>query len=166
MNGGKSHRGVERLVLERKAFRGGSHAPRCAREPLRTHDRRRLHRGHLTVGGFIGAGAGPDIKHSPRIAERSPDLRGDPRLGAPRHRVAGSDGVIQLLAGHDTAFPAITTAPHSQRVCLRRRPRRVASVAFTVAGGGRVTVFSIGDITVRLADGDGRAGWVTRTPRR
>jgi hypothetical protein len=36
----------------------------------------------------------------------------------------------------------------------------VASVAFTVAGGGRVTVLSIGDITVRFADGDGRAGWV------
>jgi hypothetical protein len=106
--------GVEGLVLERKALRGGSHAPRCACGTLRTHDCRRLHRGDLTVGGSIGAGAGPDIKHGPRIAERSPDLRGDPRLGAPRHRLGDSDGVIQLLAGHDTAFPAVSTAAHAR----------------------------------------------------
>src|SRR6266852_5510646 len=102
MNGGKSHRGVEGLVLERKALRGRSDAPRYACGTLRTHNCRRLHRGDLTVGGFIGTGASPDIKHGPRIAERSPDLRGDPRLGAPRHRVAGPDGVVQLRAGHQT----------------------------------------------------------------
>ena len=57
MNGGKGHRGVEGLVLERKALRGGSHASRCACGTLRTHDRRRLHRNDVTVGGLVGAGA-------------------------------------------------------------------------------------------------------------
>src|SRR5207248_11709889 len=99
-----------------------SHAPRCACGTLRTHDCRRLHRGDLTVGGFIGAGAGPDIENGPRIAERSPDLRGDPRLGAPRRGVGGADGVIQLRAGPDAAFLAVTTAPHSRTVTLS--PRR------------------------------------------
>src|ERR1022692_2143302 len=110
MNGGKGHRGVEGLVLERKALRGGSHALRCACGTLRTHDRRRLHRGDVTAGGLVGAGASPDIQHGPRIAERSPDPRGDPRLGAPRHGVGGSDGVVQRRAGHNTAFLAVTTA--------------------------------------------------------
>src|SRR5436190_11822161 len=52
MNSGKSHRGVEGLVLERKALRGGRDALRCACGTLRTHDCRRLDRGDLTVGGF------------------------------------------------------------------------------------------------------------------
>src|SRR4029453_5289475 len=90
------------LVLERKALRGRSHTPRCSCGPLRTHDCRRLHRGDLTVGGFIGAGASPDIKHGPRIAERSPDLRGDPWLGAPRHGVGGSVPVVKRRAGNET----------------------------------------------------------------
>ena len=98
MNGGKSHRGVEGLVLEGKALRGGSHAPRCACGTLRTHDCRRLDRGGFAVGGFIGAGASPDIKHGPRIAERSPDLRGDPRLGAPR------DGVVAPMVSYNCAL--------------------------------------------------------------
>src|SRR5436190_3759857 len=130
MNGGKSHRSVEGLVLEGKALRGGSHAPRCACGTLRTHDCRRLHRGHLTVGGFIGAGASADIKNGARIAERSPDLRGDPRLGAPRHAVGGSDGVIQLLPGHDTAFPVATTVALSKGNAMAsstQAPRRHAA---------------------------------------
>lgn len=71
-----------RPVARRRARRPGA----CG--TLRTHDRRRLHRGDVTVGGFVGAGASPDIQHGPCIAERSPDPRGDPRLGAPRHGVA------------------------------------------------------------------------------
>src|SRR5436309_1740512 len=106
MNGAKSHRGVERLVLERKALSGGSHAPRRACGTLRTHDRRRFHRGDVTAEGFVGAGASPDIQYRPRIAERSPDLCRDPRLGAPRHGVSGSDGVIQLR--HVAASLAVT----------------------------------------------------------
>jgi pyruvate,water dikinase len=78
----------------------GGDAGRCTWRTLRTHDRRRLDRGHLPVGGLVGAGAGPDIQHRARIAERSPDPCGDPRLGAPRYGVSGSDGVIQLRAGH------------------------------------------------------------------
>src|ERR1017187_2543917 len=108
MNGGKSHRGVEGLVLERKALRGGSHARRRACGTLRTHERRRFHRGYVTAGGLVGAGASPDIQYRPRIAERSPDPCGDPRLGAPRHGVSGSDGVIQLRAGHVAASLAVT----------------------------------------------------------
>jgi riboflavin biosynthesis pyrimidine reductase len=98
MNGADCHRGVEGLVLEREALRGGSHARRRACGALRPHDRRRFHRGDVAVRGLVGAGAGPDVQYSPRIAERSPDPCGDPRLGAPRHGVGGSDGVIQLLA--------------------------------------------------------------------
>ena len=103
MDGGKSHRGIEGLVLERKALRDGSHARRCARGTLRPHERRRFHRGDVTAGGLVGAGASPDIQYRPRIAERGPDPRGDPRLGAPRHGVGGSDGVVQLRAGHVAA---------------------------------------------------------------
>src|SRR3989475_12287311 len=62
----------------------------------------------VTAGGLVGAGAGPDIQYRPRIAERSTDPCGDPRLGAPRHGVSGSDGVIQLRAGHVAAFLAVT----------------------------------------------------------
>src|ERR1051326_6105789 len=102
MNGGERHRGVEGLVLERKTLRVRGDAPRGARGTLRTHDRRRLHRGDLTVGRLIGAGACPDVEHGPRIAERSPDLRGDPWLGAPRRAVGGSERVVQLRAGHPT----------------------------------------------------------------
>src|SRR4029453_12094399 len=100
MHGGISHRGVEGLVLERQALRDGSHARRCACGTLRTHKRRRFHRGYATVGWLVGAGASPDIQYRPRIAERRPNPGGDPRLGAPRHGVSGSDGVIQLRAGH------------------------------------------------------------------
>ena len=133
MDGGKSHRGVEGLVLEREALRGGSHARRCACGTLRTHDRRRLHRGDVTVGGFIGAGASPDIEYRPRIAERSPDLRGDPRLGAPRHGVGGSDGVVQLRAGHDTrscvgVLALSTTLPGGRTAGSAYRVGRVVSV--------------------------------------
>jgi hypothetical protein len=39
IDGGKSHRGVEGLVLERKALRAGGYAWRCARGALRAHDR-------------------------------------------------------------------------------------------------------------------------------
>src|ERR1035438_3935137 len=108
MNGGKSHRGVEGLVLEREALRGGNHARRRACGPLRTHDRRRFHRGDVTAGGLVGAGTSPDIQYRPRIAERSPYPCGDPRLGTPRHGVSGSDGVIQLRAGHAAASLAVT----------------------------------------------------------
>ena len=85
MDGGESHRSVEGLVLERKALRGGGHARRCVCGTLRPHERRRFHRGYVAVGGLVGAGARPDIQHCPRIAERSPDPRGDPWLGTPRH---------------------------------------------------------------------------------
>src|SRR5271165_1982258 len=85
MDGGKSHCGVEGLVLERKALRDGSHAPRRACGTLRTHEGRRFHRGHVTAGGLVGACASTDIQYRPRIAERSPDPGGDPRLGAPCH---------------------------------------------------------------------------------
>src|SRR5215471_15887610 len=108
MNGGNSHRGVEGLVLEREALRGGSHARRCACGALRTHEHRRFHRDYVTAGGLVGAGASPDVHYCPRIAERSPDSCGDPRLGAPRHGVRGSDGVIQLPAGHVAASLAVT----------------------------------------------------------
>jgi hypothetical protein len=67
------------------------------------HDRRRFHRDDITAGGLVGAGARPDIQHGLRIAERGPDLGGDPRLGAPRHGVGGSDGVVQRRAGHQAA---------------------------------------------------------------
>jgi len=83
---------------------GGGHARRRARGPLRPHERRRLHRGDVAVRGLVGAGAGPDVQHRPRPAERSPDLRGDPWLGAPGGRVAAPDGVVQLPAGHVAAF--------------------------------------------------------------
>ena len=128
MNGGERHRGVEGLVLERKALRGGSHARRCACGTLRTHDRRRLHRGDVTVGGLVGAGAGPDVQHRPCIAERSPDLRGDPRLGAPRHGVGGSDGVVQLRAGlghvHTMGPTAMTRSASRRRAPHRSRGAR------------------------------------------
>ena len=103
IDGRGSHRGVEGLVLERKALGGGRHARRCVCGALRTHHRRRLHRSHVTAGRLVGAGARPDIQHRLRFAERGPDLRGDPRLGAPRHGVGGADGVIQLRAGHQAA---------------------------------------------------------------
>ena len=121
MNGGKSHRGVEGLVLERQALRGGGHARRRACGTLRTHDRRGLHRGDVTVGGLIGAGARPDVQHGPRIAERGPDLRGDPRLGAPRHGVGGSDGVVQLRAGHRVPYRAC----RERRQQINRRAERI-----------------------------------------
>src|SRR6266705_5687063 len=108
MNGAKGHRGVEGPVLERNALRDSSHARCCACGTLRTHERRRFHRGDVTAGGLVGAGASPDIQYRPRIAERSPDPCGDPRLGAPRHGVSGSDGVIQLRAGHVAASLAVT----------------------------------------------------------
>jgi hypothetical protein len=108
LDGGNSHCGVEGLVLERKALRGGSHARRCAYRTLRTHERRRFHRGYVAAGGLVGAGASADIQYRPRIAERSPDPGGDPRLSAPRHGVGGSDGVVQLRAGHVAASLAVT----------------------------------------------------------
>src|SRR5215467_3751951 len=108
MNGGNSHRGVEGLVLERKALRGGSHARRRACGTLRTHERRGFHRGDVTAGGLVGAGASPDIHYRQGITERGPDPCGDPRLGAPRHGVRGSDGVIQLPAAHVAASLAVT----------------------------------------------------------
>src|SRR5215468_6669236 len=108
MNGGKSHRGVEGLVLERETLCDSSHTRRCACGALRPHDTRRFHRGDVAAGGFVGAGASPDIQYRPRIAERSPDPCGDPRLGAPRSGVSDSDGVIQLPAGHVAASLAAT----------------------------------------------------------
>ena len=45
----------------------------AARGTLRLHERRRFHRGDVTAGGLVGAGASPDIQYRPRIAERSPD---------------------------------------------------------------------------------------------
>src|SRR5215471_15365923 len=115
MNGRKSHRGVERLVLERKALRDGSYARRCTRGTLRTHERRRLHRDYVTAGGFVGAGASPDIQYRPRITERSPDPCGNPWLGTPRRGVTGSDDVIQLPAGHVAASLADTIPTPSTR---------------------------------------------------
>jgi hypothetical protein len=53
MNGANSHRGVEGLVLERKALRGGSHARRRACGTLRTHERRRFHRGGIAARGRL-----------------------------------------------------------------------------------------------------------------
>ena len=73
MNGGDGHRGVEGPVRERQALRGGGHARRRARRALRPHDRRRFHRGDVAVGRLVGAGAGPDVQHRPRVAERVPD---------------------------------------------------------------------------------------------
>ena len=106
MDGGKSHRGVEGLVLERKALGDGSHARRCACGTLRTHERRRFHRGYVTAGGLVGAGASPDIQYGPRIAERSPDPCGDPRLGAPRRDVSGS--MVSYNCALDMALSFIT----------------------------------------------------------
>ena len=103
IDSGKSHRRVERLVLEREALRDGGHARRRSRGALRPHDRRRFHGGDVTVGGLVRPGARPDVQHGPRIAERGPDLGRDARLGAPRHGVGGSDGVVQLRAGHQAA---------------------------------------------------------------
>src|SRR5205085_5554648 len=49
MNRRESHRGVEGLILERQALRGGSDARRCAWRTLRAHDRGRVDGGDLTV---------------------------------------------------------------------------------------------------------------------
>ena len=103
-DGAEGHRGVEGLVLERQVFRGGGHARRRALRAQRPHDRRRLHRSDVAVGRFIGAAAGPDVQHRPRVTERSPDLRGDPRIGAPRRRVRAPDGVVQPSAERSPRF--------------------------------------------------------------
>ncbi len=73
---------------------------------------RRFHRGDVTAGGLQEPPASTfsTVRASPGS---SPDLCGDPRLGAPRHGV-GSDGACyNRNAGHDTAFLAVTTpSPH------------------------------------------------------
>ena len=104
VHGGERHRGVERLVVEREAQRVRRHARRGAGRALRAHHRRRFHRDDVAVRRLVGAGARPDIQHRPRVAERGPDLRGDPRLGAPGDGVAVPDGVVQLPAGHVDAL--------------------------------------------------------------
>lgn len=53
MDSGERHRGVEGLVCERKALSYGSDTPRCTFRTLRTHDRRRLHGGHVAIGGLV-----------------------------------------------------------------------------------------------------------------
>jgi hypothetical protein len=70
-----------RCSASRPTLRDGTHARRRARGALRPHDRRRFHRGDVTAGGLVRAGARPDIQHGLRIAECGPDLGGDPRLG-------------------------------------------------------------------------------------
>ena len=134
MNGADRHRGIEGLVRERQAFRGGGHARRRAGRTLRPHDRRRFHRGDSAVVRFVGAGSGPDVQYRPRVSERIPDARGDPRLGTPRRWVGGSDGVVQPTRWHDTTLATsrqlrgtrrlgdqpIEGRPNWQRKSLRR----------------------------------------------
>ena len=117
---GEGHRRVEGLVLERKALRYGRYARCRTCGPLGTHQCRRIHGDYVTAGRFVGASTSPDVHYGSRITERGPDPAGDPRFGAPCHRVGGSDAVIQLLVGHVTALSALTntTAAHP----ARRRP--------------------------------------------
>ncbi len=116
VNGGDGHRGVEGPVRERKALRDGGHARRRAHRPLRPHDRRRLHRGHVAAGRLVGAGACPDVQYRPRVPERIPDLRGDPRLGAPCRGKSAPDRVIQPRAEHLQLL--LRRHLHSLRPCL------------------------------------------------
>jgi hypothetical protein len=51
------------------------------------------------------------------VPERIPDPRGDPRLGAPRRRVSGPDGVVQLRAEHFQLFLRRRPDPHGP--CLQ-----------------------------------------------
>jgi hypothetical protein len=89
-------------------------ARRCARVSGRW-----LNRNYVTVGGLVGAGASPDIQYSLSVTERSPDPCGDPRLGASRHGVSGSDGVVQMRAGLVAASLAVTTGRRlAGRRCL------------------------------------------------
>lgn len=113
----EGHRGVEGPVLERETLRSGGHARRRARRTLRPHDRRRFHRGDIAVGGLVGAGSGSDVQHRPCVPERVPDPCGDPRLGTPRRRVSGPDGVVQLRAQHFQLF--LRRRPDSHGPCLQ-----------------------------------------------
>ena len=79
-DGAEGHRGIEGLVGERQALRRGGRARRRAPGSQRPHDRRRLHRGDVTAGRFIGASAGPRRsapsarrRARPRPARRSGD---------------------------------------------------------------------------------------------
>ncbi|GIF48786.1 hypothetical protein Afe04nite_33250 [Asanoa ferruginea] len=56
----------------------------------------------VAVGGFVGSGARPDIEHGLGIAERGPDLRGVPRIGAPR---GGVGDRLPGVANSDTREP-------------------------------------------------------------
>jgi hypothetical protein len=60
--------------------------------------------------GLAGAGSSADVQHRPGIAERGPDLGGDPRLGSPRHAVGGSDGVVQLTERLSTSRSSCSSA--------------------------------------------------------
>ncbi len=55
MNGGKGHRRVEGLVLERKALRDASRAPRPARRTLRAHDGRASASAAHTCAAILGS---------------------------------------------------------------------------------------------------------------
>ena len=82
VNGGEGHRGVERLILERKALGVGGHARRRPRRALRPHDRRRLHRGDLAVGGLVGAAPAPTfrtVRASPSADQTCAAIRGSVR---------------------------------------------------------------------------------------
>ena len=105
VDGAHRHGGVEGLVVERQGLGRSRQARRCVRRALRAHQRRRFHGEDVAVRGLVGPGARPDVQHRPGVAERGPDLRGDAWLGPPRHRVGGSDGVVQLRRPWSQARP-------------------------------------------------------------
>ena len=99
VDGHARHRRVEAVVVERQGLGGRVDRRNPVGGTLGPHRRRRLDCGHIAVAGLVRSGAGTDVQHGGRVAERSPHDRLDARVG---------------LA--DVAYPA--------RCCRsRRRPR-------------------------------------------
>jgi hypothetical protein len=94
-------RGVHARVAQRERGRNSAHTGRGVCGALAKHRERGLDRDHAPVARLVGAGAGTDVHHARRVAERSDDRRLDARIRDAQRAVADADAVVELAHAAD-----------------------------------------------------------------
>ena len=92
------HRRVDAVVAQRQIVRARADRRRALRRALGGHDVARLDRDDVAVARLVGARARADVHDAARVAERRLEPPGDPRVLAPRGRVALPDRLVAVAS--------------------------------------------------------------------
>src|SRR5262249_12606829 len=103
------HRRVDCVVVERERLCVSADRWGSVGRALRTHCCARLDGENPTIGRLVGARAGANVEHRPRIAKRGMNPLGNTRIGAPVACVGAS---VLLVVDPVTSQSALSLSAH------------------------------------------------------